>query len=272
MLREVGEAVQYANLCHVEEENLNDELDKIRSCAVQFYISILQSNHNEGAYEKVAECLSWVLRYKENQKIFVSEGGPSFLRRIVASRSKDQGWPSGTRALALAETEEADNFNLPNAPRLSSKHCATALENLNKIVDLNPGNATLLCRRGFLRAQLKDPAGALEDLNKAVSLEPKNLLALQERGFLKSSDSIRDYDGALVDLNKTLRMGGEKTTFRYSILKYRAFVKFRLGDADGALFEALQALCVRFVLGKSKLPGRQDSFGSLPILFSKFEL
>lgn len=92
---------------------------------------------------------------------------------------------------------------------------------------------------------LKDYQGASQDAEVSVQLEPTNIERWHERGALKAMIG-QDLEGALEDLNfegnpsatsdDSYRVIGEHLR-----LKYRGYVKSKLGDETGAYADASSA-------------------------------
>ncbi|KAL3676311.1 hypothetical protein R1sor_026259 [Riccia sorocarpa] len=245
--RRLSEVVVFVTKCRTEMEDFQENFMWVRRHVLQSYISIVEDGSTGWLREVAASCLAKVLLYEETRKLYtlMSDVGAALLRLIKSSDNR------GGRMML---DQYDDDF----------------LEDINTLIqfeDYPKYKSFYLCWRAFIKVHMesKHLAGALEDLNEAVSFDPTNEFLWQERGVLKSV--MEDYEGALVDLNESLRINSDDD------LKHRAKVKFQLGDEDGAAFDAQQALCVRFRQCKPRIFYRGPRcFGVLPVTFGKFKL
>ncbi|CAM6094350.1 unnamed protein product [Calypogeia fissa] len=118
-----------------------------------------------------------------------------------------------------------------------------ALEDLNRAIQIEPGNVRILRNRCTVRARLGDFQGALVDSNSIIEKQ-RTPFDLQESGVLKRM--MGDLSGAMEDLN-------ECDPEDYEIVKHKAFVRFLLKDEIGARVDAEKARSVK--------PSRVDSLG-----------
>ena len=102
--------------------------------------------------------------------------------------------PTNLRALHLnAKTY----FALKNYPK-----AITAYE---KVIQLNPNNASYWIEKAVCYAKIEDLEKALEDCNKAIEVEPENSDNYEMRGdFYRKY--LKDYDKALADYNKGIEL------------------------------------------------------------------
>lgn len=106
----------------------------------------------------------------------------------------------------LAGSSESDyaSYYKKAQKEYESGNKQSALDDLNKAINLNPNDANVYNDRGLLKDELGDKQGALDDLNKAISLNPKLALAYFTRGYLKND--LRDKQGALDDFKKAAEL------------------------------------------------------------------
>ena len=64
-----------------------------------------------------------------------------------------------------------------------------------------PRSANIFHYRG---SYFENFQNALEDLNQAIKLDPKNINAFYKRSWLKVDLKIKDYDGAILEIQQTL--------------------------------------------------------------------
>ena len=82
---------------------------------------------------------------------------------------------------------------------------ADALEDYNKVIELDPNYAEAFSARGDIKGFLQDHAGAIEDCNKAIELNPNYVDAFCIRGTAKLR--AKDYRGAIEDFEKAIELG-----------------------------------------------------------------
>ena len=83
-------------------------------------------------------------------------------------------------------------------------------------------------KTGFSKFNIKDYTGAIVDLNKAIQLKPDHDDAYFNRAFAK--DNLKDYTGAIVDLNKVIQL---KPDYAMAY-NNRGYAKNYLKDMNGA--------------------------------------
>jgi tetratricopeptide (TPR) repeat protein len=77
-----------------------------------------------------------------------------------------------------------------------------ALADLNRALELNPGREWAIASRGHTYLEMKRYDEALADLNRAIELNPGNASALAGRGA--TYRVMKRYDEALADLNRAV--------------------------------------------------------------------
>nr|XP_030122357.3 sperm-associated antigen 1 [Taeniopygia guttata]XP_030122358.3 sperm-associated antigen 1 [Taeniopygia guttata]XP_041569926.1 sperm-associated antigen 1 [Taeniopygia guttata]XP_041569927.1 sperm-associated antigen 1 [Taeniopygia guttata] len=128
---------------------------------------------------------------------------------IIATREKEKGneaFASGdyveavtyyTRSLSVIPT--AAVYNNKAQAEIKLQDWDNALEDCEKVLDMEPGNIKALMRRATVHSHLQNYQTAIEDLNKVLSVEPKNtnakkrLLELEEK--LKSLKPVSEPQG-----------------------------------------------------------------------------
>ncbi|MCZ9892541.1 tetratricopeptide repeat protein [Brachyspira hyodysenteriae] len=103
--------------------------------------------------------------------------------------------------------------------KIESKLYEEAIEDFNKIIELNPKDRDAYFFRGLTKTGLKLYEEAIEDFNEAIKLNLKNWESYFARGVSKSS--LKLYEEAIVDFNKTIKLNpkNEKAYFNRGIAK-----------------------------------------------------
>lgn len=149
-------------------------------------------------------------------------------RAYVESRLGDDAHavPDAERALAMAPgAEEVLTFHSQVA--LRNRRYEAALEDVDKLVKMNPRDASNYDDRCFFGALAGRGAGVLADCARAIALDPKRADFVDTRGFARYSTG--DYKGAIADFDLAMTM---KPRFA-SPLFMRGLAKRRIGDASG---------------------------------------
>ncbi len=103
------------------------------------------------------------------------------------------------------------------------------LDDLDRIIQLNPKLPHAYSYRGFLRANhLHDIQGGLTDLNYAIQIDPNFAGAYRDRGGLKA-ELLRDVRGGLADYNRAIQLDpsyalayGERGKLKYNLLNNKS--------------------------------------------------
>lgn len=142
-----------------------------------------------------------------------------------------------------------------------------ALQDYDKIIQINPGITDAYIFRSFIKLELGDKQGALEDCNKATQIvtndDFSNTLAYTIRGYVKSQ--LGDTEGTLQDLDKAIQIYPNNAMAHVN----RGIIKSELGDKQGAIQDynktiqvdpsAVQAYINRAVI-KNNLGDKQGAF------------
>src|SRR5215213_95929 len=115
----------------------------------------------------------------------------------------------------------------------------SALDDLDKAVELNPRLASAYILRGNLRGQKKDVEGALSDYDRAIELSPDARgmeVAYNNRSVIRLSKG--DITGALTDINNAIRLNPRVGAF----YNQRAIVLLQEGGAEGSVADYEKAL------------------------------
>ena len=112
-----------------------------------------------------------------------------------------------------------------------------AIDDCNKVIELEPANAEAYAKRGRAYNSLKNYGRALKDINHAIQLNPNIAEAYLYRSFIY--EKLGDKDNAMADVNKAIEISPEDARF----LAIRGSMFWRLkGDKNKALAEFDKAL------------------------------
>ncbi|MDE5694148.1 MAG: tetratricopeptide repeat protein, partial [Duncaniella sp.] len=111
----------------------------------------------------------------------------------------------------------------------SDKNYASALEDMNHAIKLQPKYAGYFINRAYLRYMTDDFQGAFADYDYALQLEPQNTTALFNRGLLRAE--VHDNNKAIADFSTVLSLDD----LDYKALYNRAMLLAEIEDYDGAL-------------------------------------
>jgi len=106
---------------------------------------------------------------------------------------------------------------------------ATAITNLDQVINLSPNNAGAYFARGDAKQGTGDLKGSIADLTKAIDLNFGISQAFQNRGYAEIK--IGDYDAAISDLSKVIELSPQNSNAYFE----RGDTKMIKGDFDGAL-------------------------------------
>jgi tetratricopeptide (TPR) repeat protein len=103
------------------------------------------------------------------------------------------------------------------------------LQNLNKIIEINPHFEDAFIRRSYVKEILKDYEGAILDATIAIEICNKNPFAFKQRGEVKFK--IKDYLGAIDDFSNAIEICPNDMPIIWDL---RSIAKERLGDVEGS--------------------------------------
>ena len=112
---------------------------------------------------------------------------------------------------------------------LARKQWAEGAAEIDTVLNLTPGDASLHVNRAFARYNADDWAGAMEDYNYALDLEPDNYPALYNRALLRFQ--VQDLQGARKDFTQVLKREPDDFPARYN----RGLINLELADYKAAL-------------------------------------
>lgn len=111
----------------------------------------------------------------------------------------------------------------------SSKDYASALEDMNQAIKLQPKYAGYFINRAYLRYMTDDFQGAFADYDYALQLDPQNATALFNRGLLRAE--VHDNNKAIADFSSVLNLDEND----YKTLYNRAVLLAETGDFNAAI-------------------------------------
>lgn len=126
----------------------------------------------------------------------------------------------------------------------------------NKILNLNPDDAVVLCNRGMTYTNLKIFDKALADLNKSLNLSPNDPATLYSRGNAYFDQ--KRYDEALIDYDHSLNLRPND----FNAIHNRALTYMMLNRYEDAVAELNR--CIRL------MPEHPNPYYNLACLFSRW--
>ena len=159
--------------------------------------------------------------------------GTDFLRahRVLVSRSQRKVYFSyvGGQVFPATPMQECDD-------RVMGKSAKEATALYDEAIAANPEDTKALLGRGALRLAANDADGALEDLNTVLRLQPGNAVALRLRMQVRARQ--KDFAGALADADAAMANGMQTSGFHVD----RAYLWLAQGDEARALRELEESL------------------------------
>ena len=141
---------------------------------------------------------------KRRLMFFTYNGGRVFMYNAAAPATAAASAASSAASGADAELD-ADAYSRRGAASASRGDFASALADLDHACALAPTSAAFLAQRASIEFALRQPAKARQDIDKALELDPGQADARLQRATARARD--KDTDGALADLaalDKTL--------------------------------------------------------------------
>jgi len=119
---------------------------------------------------------------------------------------------------------------------LALQHFEAAINDYDKVIELNPSNEPALYYRGLCRFGLKDPKGAIADFNAAIELDPEDKNAYEYRD--RAQAVLRDRNDALNDFNKVVELTPREAT----AYRNRAAVEVMKKECEKAMADISKAI------------------------------
>ncbi|WP_085168743.1 tetratricopeptide repeat protein, partial [Brachyspira hyodysenteriae] len=115
--------------------------------------------------------------------------------------------------------------------KIESKLYEEAIEDFNKIIELNPKDRDAYFFRGLTKTGLKLYEEAIEDFNEAIKLNLKNWESYFARGVSKSS--LKLYEEAIEDFNKSIELNSDNEEAYFN----RGIAKVKLARYEEAIVD-----------------------------------
>ena len=112
-----------------------------------------------------------------------------------------------------------------------------AIQDYNKVIELDPDDSGAYFNRGNVKYELEDYYGAIEDYNKAIELEPDDAYGYYFRGNAKFK--LEDYYGAIEDYNKAIELEPDDAYPYY----FRGNAKSELGRINASIVDMTIVPC-----------------------------
>ena len=106
---------------------------------------------------------------------------------------------------------------------------ADAVADMDKAIRLDPEQTAFYNNRAMMRYNLNDLRGAMSDYDQALELNPDELISLYNRGILRAQ--IGDRNRAISDFTRVLEQEPDNTFASYN----RALLRDEVGDLQGAI-------------------------------------
>ena len=112
-----------------------------------------------------------------------------------------------------------------------------AVEDFSRAIRLFPEEKVFYANRAESRISLAYFDDAIEDLDKVIELDPYNREALELRAIVKNEPKVRDYYGSISDWNKVIEFD---PSYSEGYIE-RAFSKNKTGNTSGACADLKKA-------------------------------
>ena len=144
---------------------------------------------------------------------------------------------------AIAELDRAIEVDPGNAVAYANRGAAKilagnpqgAIADLDKAIEINPGDAAAYGERGNAKARKGDLDGAIEDFTKVIEIDPADAAAYGERGNAKARKG--DLASAIKDFTEAIEIEPAEAEAHYS----RGIAKQNRKDLNGAIADFTQA-------------------------------
>ncbi len=142
-----------------------------------------------------------------------------------------------TRLLQSPKGKKNHNAYLQRANAFAKlQNFQAAVNDYNKLLQLQPGNSTAYLRRGGIYFQLQQYDAALLDINKALEDNPKNAEALLNRAIVFASQN--QHNQAISDFDSYLQLNpADAKTYNW-----RGISKTHIGDHTSAIEDFSKAI------------------------------
>lgn len=145
------------------------------------------------------------------------------------------------------QENDFDNYVNSANDNLDKKNYPKALEDFNKVIELDSNNAIGYFGRARSKSALGDENGAIADCNKAIEFKPDFSMAYNNRGW--SYFKLKKNIEALKDLNKAIELDNRN----FIAYDSRQEVRFSVSDFAGCMEDCNMAISLNPKLGNSYL-------------------
>ena len=134
----------------------------------------------------------------------------------------------------MSEIEELNYYN-SGIENIWNNHPKKALNDLNKVIELNPIIANAYSYRGWCKHLLNDTKGAFEDFNKSYQLNPNNPFNMYFVGIIYMDadlEKAKDFFDQVIELepNFNIEKGGNAYIMRGKVKTYQEDLKGAIED------------------------------------------
>lgn len=121
-----------------------------------------------------------------------------------------------------AEKSNLQQFYNQGVQKLAQGNFNGAVEDFDKVLQLNPRYYEGYCLRGLAKAQLQDFQAALADYNQAIKLDSRHIDAYNGRGMTLAEQG--NIKAAIADFNQTVKIDPKFVDGYYNLglLSYRS--------------------------------------------------
>lgn len=147
------------------------------------------------------------------------------------------------------EPDNANAYNLRGGAEIIEGDFEKALFDYNKLIELLPDNAMAYSTRGGIKFLMNNNAGCFADINKAIALDPTNPKYYYERGIFRMDDLTVTTESLIKDFTKAIELNKNYGNAYY----FRALIKLRSGDKEGACIDMKMALKLNVAAAKNEI-------------------
>ena len=117
-----------------------------------------------------------------------------------------------TTSVAPAKPKTAMDFFTLGDYDFSTGNCVKAVQDYTKSIKINPKYPQAYNNRAYTYMRIRDYKDALVDLDQAITLNPSYSQALMNRADIHNYYFGIDRQSAILDYQKVISLGGQKTT------------------------------------------------------------
>jgi tetratricopeptide (TPR) repeat protein len=216
-------------------------------------------------YKKTGQTQSALLAYQRAAKLFLAQGDEASSRRCVEIYQQMQAPTQdyleqiktkinqGQQASAFQDLQWLLQIDPENAQALGwrgvlhsqQKDYSRAIADLNQALKLAPHSWELRFHRGLARIQLGDPIGAIKDFDQLLQERPTQAELYLHRGHARLA--LQDYRYAIEDYSRAIALAPDQPAWYCD----RAQARHQFGDIKGAIQDHQKAADLWFEQGNS---------------------